>query len=410
MALRLFVVAGPDRGAAFTLHAGAPLLVGRDQENNVRLRDGYVSGVHCQVALEDGSPVVTDRGSTTGTFVNGARVRRHMLRHGDLLRVGETHIRYEEDGRPDETDRSPVWHTMAPHSDLLPAARLHELSGTSLGRFDLGPLLARGRSGLTFSAIDHKHLRNVALQVLWPELARDRDELRRLLRAVRMLLPLQHPHLVTTYGAGRTAGYVWVAVELVEGESLAALLRRLGPGNALAWRPALDFAVQVARALAYMHYHGVVHRSITPDDVLIRSHDRLAKLSGLLTAQTREGRPANDLTRPQEAVGDVRFQSPERATGAAGLDARTDVYGLGATLYAMLTGRPPVEGKSAAETIYKIHHEVPVPPRQFQPGMPGALELAVLKMLARSPEYRFQAAAELLGHLCGIQAADGSPP
>lgn len=411
MTVRLFVVAGPDRGASFTLDANAPLLVGRGRTNGARLTDRRVSSVHCEVALEAGEAVVTDRGSTSGTFVNGARVSRQALRHGDLVRVGQTHLRLEEDGRPDwTTDRA--WPVTAPPSNVLPAARLHELSGTSLGRYDLGPVLARGRSGLTFSAIDHKHLRHVALQVLWAELAQDRDEVRRLVRAVQSLLTLRHPNLVTTYGAGRTAGYFWVTLELVQGETLAALLRRLGPGNALAWKPALDFAVQVARALVFVHYHGIVHRNITPEDVLVRSHDRVVKLSGLLTAQAREGRPANDLTRPDEAVGDVRFQSPERATGAAGLDGRTDIYGLGATLYTALTGRPPLEGKSVAETIFKVHQEAPVPPGRFQPGLPADLETAVLKMLAKRPEYRFQTAAELLAHLRGIQVAgaSASPP
>src|SRR5207244_4084355 len=136
--------------------------------------------------------------------------------------------------------------------------------------------------------------------------------------------------LITLYGAGKTGPYCWLAMELVEGESVTQVIHRLGTAGALDWRCALWVAVHVARALEYAHGQNIIHRNITPQNILIRSADRLTKLGDLMLAKAQEGGLAQQITRPGEILGDLRFLSPERTLGQATIDHRSDLYGLGA--------------------------------------------------------------------------------
>src|SRR5262249_12072747 len=113
-------------------------------------------------------------------------------------------------------------------AEVLPRKRLGELAGTTLSHFDIGSVLAEGKTGLIFRARDTKTDREVALKVLWPELAQDEEEIQRFIRAVKTMLPLRHPNLVTLYGAGKTSSYCWISMARIEGRSLADLIRREG--------------------------------------------------------------------------------------------------------------------------------------------------------------------------------------
>src|SRR5207248_885270 len=122
-------------------------------------------------------------------------------------------------------------------------------------------------------------------------------------------------------------------------------------------------------------------------------------LGDLALAKALEGTLAEQITRPGEIIGDVRYMSPERTRGTADIDGRSDIYSLGATVYALLTGRPPVEGGSLVETITKIRQAEPVRPTKYQLSIPALFEGTVMKMLAKRPEDRYQTAADLLTDL-----------
>jgi serine/threonine protein kinase len=154
----------------------------------------------------------------------------------------------------------------------------------------------------------------------------------------------------------------------------------------------------------------IIHRNITPQNILVqtltpdpspkgRLENRVVKLSDLMLAKAKEGALVQQITKPGELLGDVRYMSPERTSGATALDERSDIYSLGATVYALLTGRPPCEGDSLPETIKKIRTEVPAKPKKYQLAIPDLFEGAVMKMLAKRPDDRYQSAAELLKDL-----------
>jgi serine/threonine-protein kinase len=280
---------------------------------------------------------------------------------------------------------------------------LHHLVGQPLSHFRVGPVIAQGRTGVVFRATDTKDNKEVALKVFFPDFSQDDDEKQRFLRAMKTVLPLRHPHLVTTNAAGRVGPLCWVSMELVEGVSLAPAVRHAATG-AGDWRVALRVVIHVARALAFLHAQPIYHRNITPNNILLRTADSTIKLGDMMTAKAQEGKLARQVTAAGEILGEVRFLSPEQTVNASAGDGRADLYSLGAAAYAILTGRAPLEGKNSVETILKIRQAEPAPLRQSQPTLPPLFESAVMKLLAKKPEARFQSAGELLGHLGPLAA------
>src|SRR5262249_33532415 len=149
------------------------------------------------------------------------------------------------------------------------------------------------------------------------------------------------------------------------------------------------------------------HRNITPPNILVQTSDKRTLLGDLMLAKALEGSLAQQITRPGEIVGDLAYMSPERTAGTADVDGRSDIYSLGATIYARLTGRPPCMGASLPETVQKIRQVEPVKPKKYQLSIPDLFEGTVMKMLAKRPEERFQTPAELLGELDKVAKYSG---
>jgi serine/threonine protein kinase len=392
---QLVVVAGPDQGRTFPLEVGKPLLVGRGRNTETKLKDPQVSRVHFEVSADGKKIMLLDSGSTSGTVVNGKRVSQHELKQGDVIHIGGTQLRIHLEGSPDAS--TVIVGSPTPRPPLARAEQLGELVGQCLSHYQIEATIARGQSGMVFKAKDTKEDLVVALKVLWPEFARNDDEMQRFIRAMKTMLPMRHPNLVTLYGAGKTGDYCWIAMEFVEGESLNQVIQRIGTAGMLDWRNALRVAVHISRALKFAEQHQVIHRNIKPDNILVRSSDKRTKLGDLMLAKALEGTMAEQITRPGELIGDVAYMSPERTRGGtAVIDGRSDIYSLGATLYALLTGRPPFDAGSLPETILKIRQEEPVKPKKFQLSIPDQFEGTVLKMLAKRPDDRYDNASELL--------------
>jgi serine/threonine-protein kinase len=162
----------------------------------------------------------------------------------------------------------------------------------------------------------------------------------------------------------------------------------------LDWRFALTVGVHIAQALEAAHEQHIIHRNVSPESILVRNQDKLAKLGDMMLAKAMEGIKAKQITRPGELVGNIAYMAPERTRSDVEVDTRADIYGLGATLYALLTGKPPFEGKSLVETIAQIRQADPVPPKKFQLSIPDPFQDAVMVMLAKRPEMRYQTPAE----------------
>jgi serine/threonine protein kinase len=396
MLAQLKVITGPDQGRIFPLEQG--LVVGRGQETDTKLKDPQVSRVHCRINIDGGKAVLVHSSKTSDTLVNGQRATNHELKPGDTIQMGSTQMRFELEGTPEASTL--MVSGPPPKPTAVKAEKLGELVGQTLSHYRVDSTLARGQAGMVFLAHDTQDEKEVALKVLWPEFARNEDEMQRFVRAMKTMLPIRHPNLVALYGAGKTASYCWIAMEYVRGESATAVIDRIGTAGMLDWRNALRVAIHVARGLNFAQQHHIIHRNIRPSNILIQESDKLTKLGDLMLAKALEGTLAEQITRPGELVGDVAYMSPERTYGgSATVDGRSDIYSLGATVYALLTGRPPFSTVSLAETIQQIRSDEPAKPKKFQLAIPDVFEGTVLKMLAKRPEERFQTAGELLAEL-----------
>jgi serine/threonine protein kinase len=351
------------------------------------LPDLQVSRVHFQIEKRGEQIWVVDQGSSGGTLVNGRKVSAQQLKAGDIIRAGETQLRFVPVGADS---------TVSAHAE---PDRLEALAGTIWGRFQVGPLLARGSSGCVFKAQDTETGQTVALKVLFPELAKSEEEMQRFIRTMKTIMPLSHPNLIALLGAGRKGSNCWASMEYIEGESLAKLIERYGREGKLPWKYSLRVAVHIARALNYGYQHNIIHRNITPNNILVRTADQTSLLGDLMLAKALEGTLAEQITKPGQMIGELNYMSPERTRSATNVDCRSDLYSLGATLYVLLTGKLPHGGLTLAETLQHIRSAEPQKPSIYVPQIPPEFETAILKMLAKEPAKRFQTPAELIAHL-----------
>src|SRR5262249_242566 len=300
------------------------LVIGRSKEVGGHLNDPHVSRKHCQVQVESGALVLRDRGSTGGTFVNGQQITEHVLRPGDVIRVGETELRLagESPATDDEAQLKPVSSIIdAGLGQQTPAAlaaspsvkKLTDLVGQTLGAYKLVHVLAAGRTGLVFHAQDTRHAGNsVALKVLKEEFSKDEEKMQRFVRAMKTMLPLRHPNLVSILNAGKTGPYCWIAMEYIEGQSLTQYIKERGFGGMIDWPMAFRVAVHVGRALDFAHQRQIIHRAVTPTNILVEAGTDQAKLGDLMLAKALEGTLAQAITHSGELLGDVDYMSPER--------------------------------------------------------------------------------------------------
>ncbi len=403
MSLEFVVLTGPDKGQNFTLNVGENLMLGRSAQAHYQLTDPRVSRNHCQVQLDGDQVLVICNGGSGGTLVNGRKVQKQQLKPGDVLQVGDTQLRLQLGDLPLDVAlaQSAGARGAAPGS----AARVDQLAGLvgkTLAHYEINMIIGTGRSSMVFHATDTKDNNAVALKVLHPEFSSDDEEMQRFIRAMKTMMPLRHPNLVALYGAGKSSGFCWVAMEYIAGENLTQVIDRIGVAGMLDWRNAFRAAVQVGRGLEYAHDQAIIHRNVTPTNILIDATNKRAKLGDLMLAKALEGTLAKQITRPGEIVGDVAYMSPERTRGTEDLDGRADLYGLGATVYALLTGKPPFGGSTLVEKITRIRQTAQEKPSKFQMGIPSQFEAVVMKLLAKSPDDRYQTATDLLKELTRI--------
>jgi eukaryotic-like serine/threonine-protein kinase len=255
-----------------------------------------------------------------------------------------------------------------------------------------------------WEADDKVLARRVAIKVLHPHLAGDDGFRTRFRREAVAAARLAHPNIVTTYDTGRDAEVAYIVMELVQGTTLARLLKASGP---LPVAQAIDVAAQVADALACAHTHGVVHRDVKPANILLRE-DGHVKVADFGIAKAGAG---HDLTRTGVVMGTAKYLSPEQVSGNPA-DAGSDIYALGIVLYEMLCGAPPFVGDTELSTAVARLTAAPGSLRDRRQDVPRGLEAIVLRSLARDPAARFRSAEEMRASLLTIDAdnADATPP
>jgi len=252
--------------------------------------------------------------------------------------------------------------------------------------------LGVGGMATVYLAEDVRHHRKVAIKVMRPEIAAAMGG-ERFLREIAIAAPLQHPHILTLIDSGNAGGVLYYVMPWVEGESLATRLTR---ERQLPLPEALRFAREVADALHYAHSHGVVHRDIKPDNILITGGHAVVMDFGIARAMSGDGAR---LTGTGFAVGTPAYMSPEQAMGERDVDGRADIYALGCVLYEALAGEPPYTGPTPEAVIAKRLSE-PIPRISVVRGTVGpALEAVIEKALARAPVDRYATAADFAAAL-----------
>jgi serine/threonine protein kinase/tetratricopeptide (TPR) repeat protein len=281
-----------------------------------------------------------------------------------------------------------------------------QLQANLADRYVLERELGRGGMATVYLAHDLRHDRPVALKVLHPDLAHALGP-ERFLREIKLAARLQHPHILSVHDSGETAGHLWFTMPYVEGESLRDWLKR---EKQLPVEDGLRITTEAARALHYAHQHGVIHRDVKPENILLtRDGTTLLADFGIGRALGMPA-PGERLTETGVVVGTPVYMSPEQATGERVLDGRTDIYSLGVVLYEMLAGEPPYTGPTAQAIIARrFSGEVPNI-RRLRPAVPEAVEQAVLKALAPVPADRFQTAAEFARALAGAARGTSALP
>lgn len=416
MTAALVIVVGADQGRSYPIADGQTLIIGRGDTAQLRLEDAHASRKHCVIEAVGGRYYVSDAGSRGGTLVDGTQIERHELQPGQVLRVGNTELRFQLDSHRDQTTLSPGAPPPAakisppdPSEKARPATAPkspQSLLGTSIGKYKLESILASGNSGLIFKALDTKANKPAIAKVLWPEFTHDDEEVQRFVRAVQTMLTVKQENLIEVYAAVKNSGYCAVFMEYVDGEPLTKVIHRIGTAGMLDWRFAFRVAVHIGRALEAAHAQKIVHRNISPKNILYRKSDEVSKLGGILLAKALEGSFARPVTRAGALVGDVSYMAPERTQSGVEVDGRADIYGLGATVYALLTGRPPFQAASLPELIREIRREDPPKPKQFQLSISEHFQDAVMMMLAKKPEERYESATKLLMDLNRIARFD----
>jgi serine/threonine-protein kinase len=269
-----------------------------------------------------------------------------------------------------------------------------------LGRYEILARLGAGGMGTVFRARQIPMERIVAVKVLASSLAKDKRYLRRFVREARAAGALDHPNIVQVHDVGNAEGHPYICMEYIDGCSVEQLLRerkRLAPVESV------EVAIRVGEALEHAHDAGIIHCDIKPDNIMVDKRG-MAKLADLGLARQHSASGAESGTFHGIGMGTPHYVSLEQARDIRNADARSDIYSLGTTLFHMVTGRVPYDGKSIVDIVMRGANEPLDDPCELAPGVPRSLGDVIKRMMAKSPADRYQDASSALHDLRAVRA------
>ena len=282
------------------------------------------------------------------------------------------------------------------------AASFEQVAAALADRYRLIRELGSGGMATVYLAEDSKHHRRVAVKVLRPELAATLGA-ERFTREIETVAQFQHPHILPLLDSGEANGFLYYAMPYVEGESLRD---RLAHHGELPIHDVVKILTEIADALAYAHAHGIVHRDIKPDNVLLSGRHALVMDFGVAKALTAAS-GASQITTAGVALGTPAYMAPEQAAADPHIDHRVDIYATGALGYELIAGRPPFIGGTAAEVLAAHVTQQPEPVTARRAACPPALAEIVMKCLEKRPADRWQTGDELLAQLEPLATPSG---
>jgi len=281
-------------------------------------------------------------------------------------------------------------------------------SGTKIGPYEIQSPLGAGGMGEVYKARDTRLGRDVALKILPESFVQDADRLHRFEQEARAVAALNHPNILAVFDIGRHGGSPFLVSELLEGESLRAVLD-VGP---LPQRKTIEYGVQIAHGLAAAHEKGIVHRDLKPENIFVTKDGRI-KILDFGLAKLAVGASSDEMTRTSAhtaagvVMGTASYMAPEQVRGEAA-DARTDIFAFGAVLYEMLSGARAFRRDTAAETMTAVLKDDPPELTSSRQAISPTLERIVRRCLEKSPEQRFQSARDLSFALSALSGTDSS--
>ena len=335
------------------------VVLGRRSANEVQVLDPQASREHTAVVVNEGRYMVRDLKSRNGTFLNDKRITGdEKISFGDTIRIGEAVYEFV-----DEAKEEPI--TLD-----IPGYQIVERIG-------------RGGMGTVYKSRQLSMDRIVALKVLNDRYTNDEKFIKRFIREARSAGRLSHPNVIHVHDVSEANGVHYFTMEHVDGTTVKRLLKKKGR---LKIDKALDIVLQAAKALEYAHENAIVHRDIKPDNLML-TKDGVVKLADLGIAKTfDEGIEEGDKQR--KVFGTPHYMAPEQALGKE-IDARADIYSLGATFYHILTGSTPFEGPTVTDVL-KAHIQDSLPAVQEKaPEVPDSIVFIVERMMAKSVDKRY---------------------
>jgi serine/threonine-protein kinase len=437
MRLRLRFRTGHHQGQILEFDAPRTIVLGRSSQADVQIYDERISRRHCALRIEAGGIRLKDMGSGNGTHVNGAEIRETVVTTGDVLTIGRTEIELQfvstlvpptmvsrkgaggpavqatRDVRPagafaptgapgvqrGQPAGAPPGTTCTFCSKVIPADQLalavefrgrylcvHCVPRVEVPGYQIEQRLGEGAMGVVYMAQDQKRGGRVALKVLKTRGELSEEDRARFMREGETASELNHPNIVRVIEHGQTGPYLYFVMEFVRGRSLKEWIDQHGP---LPLPTALRIGYQVAQAMGHARQRHIVHRDIKPENILVQD-DGHSKLADFGLAKNTMTSGASGLTRPGDGLGTLPYMPPEQIEDALFADHRSDVYSFGATMFHMLTGRPPFLARTPLEFFNAIRKDTAPPISSFRPDVPHVLVRMIEKCLAKDPEERYQ--------------------
>jgi eukaryotic-like serine/threonine-protein kinase len=336
-------------------------------------------------------------------------------------RLSPVLAQWKREAAPNQRDDAEQCAAHLVRARLLTPWQAHKLlegrhRGFLLGSYKLLDHLGSGGMSNVYLAEHVLMQRRVAIKVLPHNRVADADQLARFQFEGQAVAAMDHPNIVRAYDLGSEGRIHYLVMEYIDGSDLEALVERAGP---LDIYTAADFIVQAAEGLDYAHAAGLVHRDIKPANLLVDRHGTVKILDMGLAKFLAEVRPVPTFEQHEEVLGTAEYLAPEQAVNSLAVDPRADIYGLGCTLYCLLTGHPPFSARTRGELITAHQHETAPSVFADRPDAPPALSAICAKMMEKAPRERYQSARDVVEALrawlaseraAGRAAAAGAAP